>query len=90
MSIIDILLKKNLLTQEQLGEVTALIQAQGVRLDRAIIQLGFLSERQVLEAMGECLNIPLANLDQVEMASETRLALPTKFIFRKRLVPISL
>jgi len=89
MSITDILVKKNLLTQLQLDEVTALIRAQGLRLDHAIIQLGFLNERQLLETMGECLNIPLANLDQLVMTPETRMALPTKFIFRKRLVPIS-
>ena len=89
MSITDILIQKHLLTPEQLEQVSTLVQAQGLRLDHAIIQLGFLTERQLLETMGECLNIPLADLDHVVMTPETRLALPTKFIFRKRLVPIS-
>ena len=89
MSITDILLKKNLLTEAQLDEVKALVQAQGLRLDHAIMQLGFLNERQLLQAMGECLNIPLADMESVVISPETRATLPTKFIFRKRLVPIS-
>ncbi len=89
MSITDILLSKGLVTAEQLREAAAAAQAQKLRVDQAIVQLGFLSERQVLEVMGECLNIPLANLSEVVIDPETRQALPTKFIFRKRLVPIS-
>jgi type II secretion system protein E len=89
MSITEVLLRKNLLTAKQLDEATGLVAAQGLRLDRAILQLGFLNERQLLEVMGECLNIPLANLSEVVIDPETQQALPTKFIFRKRLVPIS-
>jgi len=89
MSITEILARKNLLTPAQLGEVAALAQAQAVRLDQAILQLGYLNERQVLEVMGECLNIPLADMDAVVLSPETKQALPTKFIFRKRLVPIA-
>jgi len=89
MSIVDLLLSKKLLSPEQLREAAALLESQGLRLDQAIIQLGLLNERQVLEVMGECLRIPLANLSETVIDAETRQALPTKFIFRKRLVPIS-
>jgi hypothetical protein len=68
MSITEILAGKNLLTPAQLGEVAALAQAQAVRLDQAILQLGYLNERQVLEVMGECLNIPLADMDAVVLS----------------------
>ena len=43
----------------QLNEALALQQAEGLRLDRAIIQLGFLSERQLLELMAKELHLPL-------------------------------
>jgi general secretion pathway protein E/type IV pilus assembly protein PilB len=89
MSIADTLLKKKLLTAEQLREAGALAEGQGARLDQAIIELGMLSERALLEVMGECLNIPLVNLGDAVIDAETRQALPTKFIFRKHLVPIS-
>ena len=59
MSITKLLLDRGLLNKEQLDEAIALNQAEGLRLDRAIIQLGFLSERQLLEIMSEQLNLPL-------------------------------
>jgi len=89
MNVSEMLLKRKLLTAEQVGEATALAEKEGLRPDQALVQLGYVSERQLLEVMGECLAIPLANLTDVVMDAETRQALPTKFIFRKRLIPIS-
>ncbi len=89
MTISQILLEKGLLTMEQLAEAEALQQAEGLRLDRALIQLGHLKERQLLEVMSEHLHIPMANLEDVTIDQETLRALPSKVIYRKKLVPIS-
>src|SRR5690349_315199 len=62
MSITKILLDRGLLTHEQLNEAVALNRAEGLRLDRAIIQLGYITERQLLEVMSEQLNLPLVTL----------------------------
>ena len=86
--ITDILLQKKLLTPEQEQQACAL-QAQGLRLDAALLQLGVVSERQLLDVMGEHLHIPVVSLADCSIDPETRAALPTKFIYRKRLVPIS-
>ncbi len=48
MTLTKLLLEKGLLTLGQLKEAAALQQAEELRLDRAIVQLGFLSERQSL------------------------------------------
>ena len=89
MSITQILLDKGLLTMEQLGEAAALHKAEGLRLDRAIVQLGMLTERRLLEVMSEQLHIPMANLEDVTIDAETLRALPSKVVYRKKLVPIS-
>ena len=89
MSITQILLKKGLLTPEQLDEATALHKAEDLRLDRAIVQLGFLTERQLLEVMSEQLHLPLVSLADVTIDTQTLRALPPKLVYRKRLVPIS-
>ncbi len=89
MNTADLMLKRNLLTAEQVREAMALVEKEACRLDQALLQLGYLSERQWLEVMGECLHIPLANLADAVMDAETRQALPTKFVFRKRVIPIS-
>lgn len=89
MSITQILLEKGMLSPEQLIDAVNLQRAEGLRLDRAIVQLGFLSERQMLQIMAEQLQLPLVDLADVSIDAEILRALPAKVVYRKRLVPIS-
>jgi len=89
MSIAQILLRRGLVTPEQLEEAQSLQRAEGLRLDRALIQLGTLSERQLLAIMAEHLDIPLVDLTDVTIESEILRSLPSKIVYRKRLVPVS-
>src|SRR5688500_9391692 len=88
MSIAEILLDKGLLTAQQTEEAQALQKAEGLRLDRALIQLGLLSEKQLLEVMSEHLHLPMGNLDEVQFEPELLRALPARVVYRKRLVPV--
>src|SRR5262249_24972866 len=76
-------------TPAQLEEAMALQKAEALRLDRAIVQLGFLTELQVLEVMAEQLHLPLVNLAELSIEPQTLQALPSKIVYRKRLIPIS-
>ena len=89
MSVAHILISRGLVTPDQLAEAQALQRAEGLRLDRALVQLGILSERQILEVMAEHLDIPLVNLAELTPDPETLRALPSKIVYRKRLVPVS-
>jgi type II secretion system protein E len=88
MSIAEILLDKGLLTAQQNDEAQALQKAEGLRLDRALIQLGMLSEQQLLEVMSEHLHLPMIDLDEVQFEPELLRALPARVVYRKRLVPV--
>jgi general secretion pathway protein E len=89
MSITEILVEKGLLTSGQMDEAAALQRAEGLRLDRAVVQLGFLTERQVLEIMSEQFRLPLVDLSDISIDPQTLRSLPPKVVYRKRLVPIS-
>lgn len=89
MTLTKLLLEKRLLTQSQLDEAAALQRAEGLRFDRAVVQLGFLTERQLLELMAAELHLPLVSLEDTTIDPETMRALPAKIVYRKRLVPIS-
>ena len=88
MSITEILLDKGLLTSQQNEEAQALQKSEGLRLDRALIQLGLLSEKQLLEVMSEHLHLPMINLEDVQFDSDLLRALPARIVYRKRLVPV--
>ncbi|MEY4199677.1 MAG: hypothetical protein RLZZ265_1417, partial [Verrucomicrobiota bacterium] len=49
MTIADILTRKGLLTAEQLADAQLLTDSEGLRLDRAVLQKGLLTEKQLLE-----------------------------------------
>ena len=88
MSIGQTLVGKGLLSPEQLQRATELQQREGLRLDRAVIQLGFLSEMQMLELLAEQLHLTIVNLEGITIDNDTLKALPPRFVYRKRLVPI--
>ena len=89
MSISEILLEKGLLNQSQIDEAIALQRAEGLRLDHALVQLGLISERQLLEVMSEQLHLPLVNLEEMTITPEILRILPSKLIYRKRVIPIA-
>ena len=75
MNIAQLLLSRKLLTSTQVDEAHALHTAEGLRLDRAIIQLGFLSEQSMLELMSEQHHLPLVKLVDVTIPPQTHRAL---------------
>jgi len=89
MNIAQVLLNRKLLTAAQVDDANALHQSEGLRLDRAIIQLGFLNEQQMLELMAEHLHLPMVKLDDLTIPPETLRALPAKIVYRKRIVPLT-
>ena len=89
MSIGQTLVGKGLLSPEQLQKAMEMQQREGLRLDRAVIQLGFLTEKQMLELLGEQLHLPIVSLEDVTIDNQTLKSLPPRFVYRKRLVPIS-
>ncbi len=88
-TIADILLEKGLITADQLAEAQGLRKADGGRLDRALVELGFIDEEALLRDMSEELAIPIVDLAEQTIDVETLRSLPPKLIYRKNLVPVS-
>jgi len=89
MSIADILLKKGLVTPSDLTGAMELRKSDGLRLDRALVKLGFVTEEKLLEVISEQLSIPMIDIASVDISNDALSAVPPKFVFRKQIVPIS-
>ena len=89
MSIVEVLLEQGLIQPDQLAEAMDLRKKEGVRLDRALVRLGYVTEESFLRIMSEELSIPLVDLSEVEIDVETLRSLPAKLVYRKNLVPVS-
>ena len=89
MSIAEILLEKGLVTPAHLTQAMELRRTDGLRLDRALVKIGCLTEERLLEVLSEQLSIPLINLAATEITDEALSAIPPKLVFRKKIIPVS-
>ena len=76
MSIADVLLERGLVTPEELSEAGQLRKQQGVRLDQALIELGYVGEEDLLKVMSDQLSIPIVDLSGAEIDVQTLRSLP--------------
>jgi general secretion pathway protein E len=89
MSIADALVKKGLISSEQLSEAVELRRQQGLRLDMALLELGHVRQEDLLHAMGEQLSLDVVDLTQAEIDVEALRSLPARLVHKKKLVPVS-
>jgi type II secretion system protein E len=89
MSIADVLLERGLVNADQLSEAGDVRKQKGLRLDRALIELGYVAEDELLKIMSDQLDIPIVDLTSTDIDVETFRSLPAKLVYRKKLVPIS-
>ncbi|MGE3316648.1 MAG: GspE/PulE family protein, partial [Planctomycetaceae bacterium] len=86
MEIGNVLLRRGLVSREQLQ--TAKDQARGLRLDRAVISLGFVSEEDALKAFADELGMQFVDLREFQVDRELLSKFPTTAVFRHTLVPL--
>jgi type IV pilus assembly protein PilB len=88
MSLVDILLKKNLISQDDIREIKKRT-GEGESLDQILIEMGVHSE-DVLAARGEFLNIPIKSLGDANVPFEALDYIPEESATHYRFVPIGI
>src|SRR5574343_1277722 len=88
MSVIDILISKNLLKKDSIKQIEKRM-AEGESLDTALEAQGVLPS-DILEAHGEFLNIPIKSLDDVSVPFEVLDYVPEESAVHYRFVPIGI
>lgn len=86
MDIADTLLRRGLVTQQQLD--TALSQPNGRRIDQRLIELGFVSEEDTLEAYAELLGTRYVLLKDLKIDVELLSKFPHRDIYRHSILPL--
>ena len=89
MSISEELLEAGLITPEHLQKALELCRSSGIRIDRALVELGYISELEILEVVGRQLSLKVVDLASVEIPPEVLRVLPPKVVYRKRLIPLA-
>ncbi len=89
MSIGELLVERGVITPEQLTEAEAVGRRQGQRLDRVLLEMGYVDEATLLRALGEQLSIPFVDLTAEHIDVELLQSMPAKLVHRRGLLPLS-
>ncbi len=82
------LVKRKLITQEQLDSALAARKNPADRIEKVLVDMGFVTEREVLEVIGEQLHIPVVDLNESIIDKALLKTIPSKIVHRYHLVPI--
>ena len=84
----EILIRKGLLTEEDLGRALELQRERGDKLGRILVDLGFAAQRDIVQALAEQLGIPVAKLDGPPLVTPETERLAARFLRQARVFPL--
>ena len=87
MSVGEILLEKGKISAEQLQAALEARKGSGDRLERILVRMGFVDEREVLGVLSEQMSMPVVDLSEVEVDVDL-LRKVQKLVHKRGLVPL--
>jgi type IV pilus assembly protein PilB len=87
-SMIEFLIQKGFLTKEQAEEATKVSQQTNSSLEKAIVQLGFCGEREVLQAKAQEAGLGFADLDRMTIDSSALNVVPERIVKNHSAIPV--
>ncbi|HEA47060.1 MAG TPA: type II secretion system protein GspE [bacterium] len=84
----EILVEKEVITSDQLTQALAEQRRTGERLGRVLVNLGFITERELIKFLGAQMDIPPVNLDNYLIDPQTIDLVPQSLAKRYVLIPV--
>ena len=88
-SIGQYLVKKGVITEEQLLQALKLQRREGIKIEAALIKLGYIDENQIFNALSEVYNSPLISILKVEKDPQVVKLIPKEIMKKYKVVPFS-
>ena len=86
----EILLEKKLIFPQALEHALLEQKKSGELLGRALIRLGYISERQLLEGLADHLQLPIISLKQMSIDQQLIKKIPARFAWHYQCMPVRL
>ena len=86
----EILVEKHLITPDQLKEAVAEQQKTKELLGQALVRLGFVSEKKILQVLAEQQGIPFLELRERKIDDKVIKTIPAKFVWHYKIMPIDI
>jgi general secretion pathway protein E/type IV pilus assembly protein PilB len=84
----EVLLARGKITAEHLQAALAARKGATDRLDRILVRMGFVQEREVLDVLAEQLSLRVVELSAEKIDVDLLRSMPSRLIHRRKLVPI--
>jgi len=81
----DILLESGMITQHQVDHALVLQKNKHKRLEKILVELGYVTEGQIAEVMSKQLSLPLVDCEQYKIPDDVKALVP-KEMAEKRLL----
>ncbi len=88
MSVVSILLERKRITPEQLEQAKAARKNPADSVEKMLVTLGMITERELIEIRGEQLAIPFVDLTELTVDKELLKTVPSRTVHRYGLFPI--
>lgn len=85
----EFLLEKKLITPAQLQEALSIQEKTGERLGKTLINLGYVSEEDILDTLQSQLGIPQVNVDNTKLNPLLMEIVPENLVRRHKVIPIN-
>jgi len=85
---IDLLVKKGVITKEQLGEAREEVNKTGITIERALERLGFISQVDIAQAIAESMGVPFMDLGDYIIDAEVVKLIPEATAKKYKAVPL--
>ena len=81
------LVKKGVITEEQLLQAVRVQKNEGIKIGSALMKLGYLNEDQLFNSLSEIYGYPLINIVKIEKDSQVIKLIPQEIMKKYKVVP---
>ena len=89
MSLAEVLLERGKITPEHLQAALAARKRPTDRLEKVLVQMGFVDEKDVLAVLAEQLSLPIVDLASEKIDVEVLRSTPSRLVHRRKILPIA-
>ncbi|MEP0842245.1 MAG: type II secretion system ATPase GspE [Phycisphaerae bacterium] len=88
MSVGEILLERGKITAQQLQEALAARKGPHDRIDKILVRMGFVEERDVQQVLAEQMSLEVVDLTSITISDELLKLMPARLIHKRGMIPI--
>jgi len=83
------LVKKGIITDEQLLNAVRLQKTEGIKIGSALMKLGYINENQFVEALSDIYGFPIVNISKIEIDPNVFKLIPSDIMRKYKVVPFA-